>query len=85
MTLRTWASLTASIWLAAVRGLLIEQRTELADAGAGPPTHPLVVERLAEQALRSARGSPGRRPVRSGRRPAAGTVCRLVDQARRAV
>jgi AcrR family transcriptional regulator len=58
MTVRTWASLTASIWLAAVRGLLIEQRTELADAGRSADAS-LVVERLAEQALRSLEAVPG--------------------------
>jgi AcrR family transcriptional regulator len=58
MTVRTWASLTASIWLAAVRGLLIEQRTELADAGRSAEAS-LVVERLAEQALRSLEAAPG--------------------------
>jgi AcrR family transcriptional regulator len=58
MTVRTWASLTASIWLAAVRGLLIEQRTELADAGRSADAS-LVVERLAEQALRALEAAPG--------------------------
>jgi AcrR family transcriptional regulator len=58
MTVRTCASLTASIWLAAVRGLLIEQRTELADAERSAEAA-LVVERLAEQALRQLEATPG--------------------------
>ena len=58
VTLRTWASLTASIWLAAVRGLLIEQRTELADAARSTEAA-LVVERLAEQVFRQLEAAPG--------------------------
>jgi AcrR family transcriptional regulator len=58
VALRTWASLTASIWLAAVRGLLIEQRTELADAGRSAEAA-LVVERLAEQVLVQLEAAPG--------------------------
>src|SRR5688500_14071122 len=58
MSVRTWASLTASIWQAAVRGLLIEQRTELADAGRSADAS-LVLERLAEQALQSLEAVPG--------------------------
>jgi AcrR family transcriptional regulator len=58
MMLRSWASLTASIWLAAVRGLLIEQRTELADAGRSAEAS-LVVERLAEQVLTQLEAAPG--------------------------
>jgi hypothetical protein len=50
VALRAWASLTASVWLAAVRGLLIEQRTELADAERSAEAS-LVVERLAEEVL----------------------------------
>jgi AcrR family transcriptional regulator len=58
VALRTWASLTASIWLAAVRGLLIEQRTELADAGRSAEAA-LVVERLAQQVLVQLEAAPG--------------------------
>lgn len=50
MTLRAWASLTASVWFAAVRGLLIEQRTELVDPCRAAHMS-AVVERLAEQVL----------------------------------
>jgi AcrR family transcriptional regulator len=56
--LRTWASLTASMWLAAVRGLLIEQRTELADAERSADAT-LAVERLADQVLRTLETAPG--------------------------
>ena len=47
-TLRASASLTASVWLAAVRGLLVEQRAELTEA-VGADELAEVVERLAEQ------------------------------------
>ena len=50
VTLRTSASLTASLWFAAVRALLIEQRSELTDAVAAAEAAD-VVERLAEQVL----------------------------------
>ena len=50
MVQRAWASLTASVWLAAVRGLLIEQRTELVDACRAAQMS-AVVERLAEEVL----------------------------------
>ena len=49
-TLRTSASLTAAVWLAAVRALLIEQRTELTEA-VGADELAIGVERLAEQVL----------------------------------
>ena len=57
MTLRTWAFLTASVWLAAVRGLLIEQRSELADAERSAEAAS-VVERLAEQVLAQLEATP---------------------------
>jgi len=50
VTLRTSASLTASLWLAAVRALLIEQRAELTEA-VGAVEVAIAVERLAEQVL----------------------------------
>jgi len=50
VTLRTSASLTASLWFAAVRALLIEQRAELTDA-VGAAEAAVAVERLAEQVL----------------------------------
>ena len=49
-TLRTSASLTSSVWLAAVRGLLVEQRAELTEA-VGAAELAVAVERLAEQVL----------------------------------
>ena len=49
-TLRASASLTASVWLAAVRGLLVEQRAELTEA-VGADELATAVERLAEQVL----------------------------------
>ena len=49
-TLRASASLTASVWLAAVRGLLVEQRAELTEA-VGAAELAVAVERLAEQVL----------------------------------
>ncbi len=49
-TLRTSASLTAAVWLAAVRALLIEQRTELTKA-VGAAELAVAVERLADQVL----------------------------------
>ena len=49
-TLRASASLTASVWLAAVRALLVEQRAELTEA-VGAHELAVVVERLAEQVL----------------------------------
>lgn len=58
VALRTWASLTASVWLAAVHGLLVEQRTELADAERSADAA-LVVERLAEQVLAQLEAAPG--------------------------
>jgi AcrR family transcriptional regulator len=57
VALRSWASLTASVWLAAVRGLLVEQRTELADAGRAAEAA-VVVERLAEQVLDQLEAAP---------------------------
>ena len=84
MTLRTWASLTASIWLAAVRGLLIEQRTELADAGRSAEAS-LVVERLAEQALTQLEAAPGLAECCPGVEPRPARLTGLVTQARRAV
>ena len=50
VTLRTSASLTASLWCAAVRAVLIEQRAELSDAVAAAEAA-VVVERIAEQVL----------------------------------
>ena len=50
VTLRTSASLTASLWLAAVRALLSEQRAELTEA-VGAVEVAVTVERLAEQVL----------------------------------
>lgn len=58
VALRAWASLTASVWLAAVRGLLIEQRSALADAGRSAEAA-LVVESLAEQVLGQLGAAPG--------------------------
>ena len=49
-TLRASATLTASVWLAAVRGLLVEQRAELTET-VGTHELAVVVERLAEQVL----------------------------------
>ncbi|MFP5370052.1 MAG: TetR/AcrR family transcriptional regulator [Actinomycetes bacterium] len=49
-TLRASASLTASVWLGAVRGLLVEQRAELTEA-VGAHELAVAVERLAEQVL----------------------------------
>ena len=49
-TLRASASLTASVWLAAVRGLLIEQRAELTES-VGAAELAVAVQRLAEQVL----------------------------------
>jgi AcrR family transcriptional regulator len=84
MTLRTWASLTASIWLAAVRGLLIEQRTELADAGRSAEAS-LVVERLAEQALRQLEAAPGLAECCPSVEPRPARLTGWVTQERRAV
>jgi hypothetical protein len=84
MTLRTWASLTASIWLAAVRGLLIEQRTELADAGRSAEAS-LVVERLAEQALRQLEAAPGLAECCPGVETRPARLTGWVTQERRAV
>ncbi|WP_167761792.1 TetR/AcrR family transcriptional regulator [Blastococcus sp. CT_GayMR19] len=50
VTLRTSAWLTASLWCAAVRALLIEQRAELTDA-VGAVEAAVAVERLAEHVL----------------------------------
>lgn len=58
VTLRTSASLTASVWLAAIRALLIEQRAELTAAvGAGEVA--IAIERLAGQVLGQLEANPG--------------------------
>jgi AcrR family transcriptional regulator len=56
-TLRTSASLTAALWLAAVRALLVEQRAELTEA-VGAVEMSLAVEHLAEQVLGSLAANP---------------------------
>jgi AcrR family transcriptional regulator len=55
--LRTSASLTASLWLAAVRALLIEQRAELTEA-VGLTEVTSMIERLAEQVLGQLESNP---------------------------
>jgi hypothetical protein len=57
VTLRTSASLTASLWCAAVRALLVEQRAELTDA-VGAAEAAVAVERLAEQVLGQLAANP---------------------------
>jgi hypothetical protein len=57
VTLRTSASLTAALWLAAVRALLIEQRAELTEA-VGAEEVAIAVERLAEQVLGQLEANP---------------------------
>jgi AcrR family transcriptional regulator len=84
MTLRSWASLTASMWLAAVRGLLIEQRTELADADRSAEAS-LAVERLAEQALRSLEAAPSVAECCPSGGPRPAPLTGWSTQARRAV
>ncbi len=56
-TLRTSASLTAALWLAAVRAVLIEQRAELTEA-VGAVEMAVTVERLAEQVLAQLAANP---------------------------
>lgn len=56
--LRISASLTASVWLAAIRALLIEQRTELAHACDTTETA-TAIERLAAQVLDQFETNPG--------------------------
>jgi AcrR family transcriptional regulator len=56
-TLRTSASLTAALWLAAVRALLVEQRAELTEA-VGAVEMAITVERLAEQVLGQLAANP---------------------------
>ena len=58
MTLRASASLTASVWFAAVRALLIEHRSELTET-VGAAEAALAVERLAEQVLGQLEAAPG--------------------------
>jgi AcrR family transcriptional regulator len=48
VALRTWASMTASVWLAAVRGLLIEQRTDLTDPAGAAAAQSLTDQVLAQ-------------------------------------
>jgi hypothetical protein len=55
--LRTSASLTAALWLAAVRALLVEQRVELTEA-VGAVEMSIAVERLAEQVFGSLAANP---------------------------
>ena len=69
--LRTSASLTAALWLAAIRALLVEQRAELTEA-VGAAEMSLAVEHLAEQVLGSAGGEPHDPAVLPGRRGHAG-------------
>jgi AcrR family transcriptional regulator len=58
VTLRASARLTASVWFAAVRALLIEHRSELTEA-VGAAEAAVAVERLAEQVLGQLEASPG--------------------------
>ena len=84
MSVRSWASLTASVWLAAIRGLLIEHRTELADAGRSAEAS-LVVERRAEQVLRHLEAAPGFPECRPGVQPRPARLTGWVTQERQAV
>jgi AcrR family transcriptional regulator len=84
IALRTWASLTSSIWLAAVRGVLIEQRTEPADAGRAAEAG-LVVERLAERALRALEAVPGLAEFCPAADPRPAQITGWSTQARRAI
>jgi AcrR family transcriptional regulator len=57
VTLRTSASLTASLWLAAFRALVIDQRAELI-AAVGAVEATTAIERCAEQVLRQLEANP---------------------------
>jgi AcrR family transcriptional regulator len=57
VTLRTSASLTASLWLAAFRALVIDQRAELT-AAVGLAEATTAIERVAEQVLRQLEANP---------------------------
>ena len=58
VTLRASARLTASVWFAAVRALLIEHRSELTET-VGAAEAALAVERLAEEVLGQLEAAPG--------------------------
>jgi len=57
VSLRTSASLTAALWLAAVRALVIEQRVELIET-VGAAELAVTVERLADQVLGQLAANP---------------------------
>jgi AcrR family transcriptional regulator len=84
VVLRTWASLTASVWLAAVRGLLIEQRGELADADRAAEAA-YAVERLAEQVFSQLEANPGAVPCGADASPRPAQFAGWTATARRAV
>ena len=57
VTLRTTASLTASLWLAAFRALVVDQRADLT-AAVGVAEATTAIERVAEQVLRQLEDNP---------------------------
>jgi AcrR family transcriptional regulator len=82
--LRTSASLTASLWLAAFRALLVEQRAELTEA-VGLAEVAVAVERLAEQVLGQLEQNPTIMQCCPARTPAPAQVTGWPTAARRAV